>query len=488
MALFFKTFRQNTLADSLGIPVFALSKNELKHQAKYEDDILSLSADSSFKDAVKGLDKFAAMDLNRNRRQSVFVMPPQEIIPDDMQATERRSNQSKTRDDIRKSLRMSFRQPKPVFSRTTSDIDEVKSCLDLARQDFMFDNKTFRRKESGEMIAKGRTANLRRSSLLIKRVSDPMDISPDTRSNLGKVHYQLAVLHGTGRFPDIIQHALDEKDDGPPHDAFSVLFHLAHAASLRCVAACLAMGRLHAGLGSCVSPLLNTIVPIDFDTAKDLFRRAMVSPFPPAGPKAAAGCLLYQIYVDENQSDDLEGEKASAETFMHLLEDILKLMEESQQEKEELESHRKRGGGTHSVGFQVGDRVEGNYCLEGTYYEAVVESVSEDGNEVVVKYDDDGSSETLTKEHVRLIIPPTASQTDLGGPLSDEEALGMENGDEKCLMEIYELKAELAEIKEQRGDKEAAAALYDEASNDAMNANKMKKATEWSLKAAELLE
>ena len=34
-------------------------------------------------------------------------------------------------------------------------------------------------------------------------------------------------------------------------------------------------------------------------------------------------------------------------------------------------------------------------------------------------YDDDGSTENLTKENVRLIIPPNATQTALGGPLSD---------------------------------------------------------------------
>jgi hypothetical protein len=72
--------------------------------------------------------------------------------------------------------------------------------------------------------------------------------------------------------------------------------------------------------------------------------------------------------------------------------------------------------------------------------------------------------------------------------LSDEEALGLQNTDEKFIVETYELKAELAELKEKVGDKQAAAELYEEASNDAMTANKMKKATEWSLKASELLE
>jgi hypothetical protein len=114
--------------------------------------------------------------------------------------------------------------------------------------------------------------------------------------------------------------------------------------------------------------------------------------------------------------------------------------------------------------------------------------VSEDGQEVVIRYDDDGSTESLTLENIRLVIPPTATQTALGGPLSDKEALGSENSDEKCLTEKYELKAELAELNLKLESKEAAAALFEEASNEAMTAGKMKKASEWSLKAAELME
>ena len=94
----------------MGIPVFALSKNELLHQAKYEDDGYSMGDNtntndndsSSYASAMKGLDRFAALDVNRSRRQSVLLIPPREILPEDMQNTERHSNQSKIREDIRK--------------------------------------------------------------------------------------------------------------------------------------------------------------------------------------------------------------------------------------------------------------------------------------------------------------------------------------------------------------------------------------------------
>ena len=202
MALFFKTFKHNALADSLGVPFFALSRNELKHQTKYqEDDMCSLSSNSSWKERMKDLDKFARMDLNRNRRKTVLLTPPQEVLPDDMKDTEKRSNQTKTRQDVRQSLRMSFKSFRksnmPTFRRTTSDIDEVRQCLDLAKEDFKFDHKVFNRKESGELVSPVNGRKPKRASLVVRRVSDPMSISMNTRENLGKVHYQLAGKHET---------------------------------------------------------------------------------------------------------------------------------------------------------------------------------------------------------------------------------------------------------------------------------------------------
>jgi elongation factor 2 kinase len=504
-ALFFNKFRHNTLADAMGIPVFPLSKNELKHQAKYEDDIFSMSGDmSSLEEDMKKLDRFAAMDLNRSRRQSILEAPPREIVPLERQNTAKRSNQSlQTRDSIRNSLIKSFSSfKKTVLTRTTSDVDEVKQVLSLARDDFHFDMKVFRRKQSGELMAKIKNdpkTNSRRPSLIIRTVSEPMEICEQTKLNLGKVHYQLAVLHGIGRFPEAVPES--HKNDEAAHDAFSVLFHLCHAASLQSVAACLALGRLHAGLGTHVSPLLNNIVPVDFEAAKDLLKRAMDSEFPPASPKAAAGCILYQIYLDEEHcenaytEDDEEDEEGSGlmlpkrsvsyAALINLISDILSIMSESEKEKKEKSSHNKAKILSHE--FHVGDRVMANYFLEGTFYPGVVNLITEDGM-ISVKYDDDGSTEALSKINVRHIIPPTATQTDLGGPLTDEEALGMENSDEKICMEAYQLRAELAELYAKTGNREKASILYEEASSEALEAGKMKTAAEWSLKASELLE
>lgn len=65
----------------------------------------------------------------------------------------------------------------------------------------------------------------RNSAALMKVVCSPIDITDETKSNLGKVHYHLAVLHGMERFPEIVPDSIDH-DDPPSHDVFSVIFHL----------------------------------------------------------------------------------------------------------------------------------------------------------------------------------------------------------------------------------------------------------------------
>lgn len=502
MSLFFHSFRHNSLADALGIPVFPLSHHELQHQAKYEqDDMFSMSGEGTGSgDGSAIFDeicRFAMLDKNRSRRQSLLAVPPKEILSDDRKDTERRSNMS-TRDSIRMSLNQSInKMSKPTFKRTKSEVTEVQQVLALAKEDFHFTMKQFHRKESGELKTKAKRPEMKRTpSLLIRTVSDPIEVCDQTKSNLGRVHYQLAVLHGMNRFPDIVP---DEEDAS--HDAFSVLFHLCHAASLHNVPACLALGRLHAGLGSCVSPLVESLVPINFDDARDLLKRAMDSEDTPSAPRLAAAVILYQIYLDDKRAPLFEeGDESRDEVpptpqhssvpdivLIDLLQTILDLTKKTETEAEEAKRHQKKtASATVSRTFQVGDKVAANYFLEGTFYPAVVGAVSDDGTKIGVIYEDDGSRETLSKENVRPIVPPTATQTSLGGPLSDEEALGIENSDETVVVETFQLRSELAELFAKIGDKEKASALYEEASSEAMEAGKMKTATELSLKAAEL--
>jgi len=495
MALFFHSFRHCHFSDSLGIPIFPLSRNELKHQAKYEEDEITVSDEESAYSDDHKLDKFARLDLNRqNRRQSLFIPPKHLHLGDapDQIPTVRRSNVMNSRTEVSNSLRQSMSSPKRFkpLTRSRSDVDEVTLCLRKATTDTVYDHHAFHRLASGEIRERKRRSSedeetkgrhKRRGSGSIMMNAAPMLIPIEqTKENIGKVHYHLACLHGLGRFPeDVPTNAIGvETLSDEPHDVFSVLFHLCHAASLYNVPACLSLARVKAGLDTTVSALLSTIVPVDFEGAKDLLRRAMESPQSPAEAKVAAGALLFQILHDEGT--------ASPVTMMSVLEDTLELQAEAEQEAEDIARHREREA--RGGGFHVGDKVEANYALEGTYYPGVLVEVSSDGRELSVKYDDDGSVEVRCLEHVRQLVPKNfAPAGDSACTLSDAEALGGENMDEKCILETYVMKAELAELKAAAGQKERAAELFQEAADGAMNDGKMQTATKWSLCASEVI-
>lgn len=489
MALFFKTFRHCDMSDRLGIPIFPLSRNEKKHQAKYNDDESTLSEGSSLlEDELKC--KFQRLDANRQKRKSA-LMRPIDIGSDHNKDTARRSNIS----DLSKTIRCSMRQLKvsPAYiSRTKSDVDEISSSLEMGLTDTVFDHRAFHRFESGEVkprhvrtSSEKKSDDLREKSMkrgtmfsksMMKVTAPTMNVTDEMKSNLGKVHFHLAILHGMDRFPEIVPG--DNTEEKPSHCFFSVIFHLCHAASLWNVPACLALARARVGLDTFVSPLLKTNVPIDFESAKEFCKRAMASERSTAAPKVAAGCLLYQIIEDEGTSGDVEK--------MRILEDILSLMKLFAEEDKIMKEHAEKESRGKAEGFHVGDKVEGNYFMEGTYYAGIIVEVSGDGNSVVVQYDDDGSTESLSNENVRSLEPTSEILAAQTARLSDEEALGTVNTDEQCLFEDYDLMAKLAELKGKAGEHSDAAALFQEAADLAMNVGKMKSANAWSMRAAEL--
>ena len=120
--------------------------------------------------------------------------------------------------------------------------------------DTVFDHLAFHRYESGEIKPRHvrresregngdeggdrRSNSMKRGTVfsksMMKVTSPPMTITDETMSNLGKVHFHLACLHGMDRFPEIVPDDLGgNAEDKPSHDIFSVIFHLCHAASVR---------------------------------------------------------------------------------------------------------------------------------------------------------------------------------------------------------------------------------------------------------------
>lgn len=77
MALFFKSFRHSGISDRMGIPIFQISKNELKHQAKYSADEETVSEDelSYQSHNIEDFNSFQKLDLNRIRRRASLMQP-----------------------------------------------------------------------------------------------------------------------------------------------------------------------------------------------------------------------------------------------------------------------------------------------------------------------------------------------------------------------------------------------------------------------------
>jgi elongation factor 2 kinase len=583
MAFFLTHFRNCTSSDALGIPIFPLSKNEIRyHQMKYDDDEITLSDDdeddydhhdddgdmdsnhisgarndddasivrTGLGSSLKILNVYQKLDFNRQRRSTILHIPPMDLLPISRLDTMRHSNV--TTDRRRQHRNHSSLNVSPVPSlhhstttnkigatqglpRTKSNVDDddVSICLERAQRDHIFTYHDFHRHASGELKERHfktavntltstevtmqntgsqdtttkdalYTTNERpawlRSTLAVHKsaivrnggIAQPMSITNDTRMNLGHVHYQLAVLHGLGRFPELVAHSrssndtpLDISDEKhpPDHDVYTVLFHLSYGASLQNIASCLALGRVQAGLSSEVSPVLSSIVPIDLASSKILLRRAMTSPyFPPSQPKVAAGCLLYQILQDENRNSVRSSENDTVDNntieIKLVIQDILQYMNDMEQEEksdvQQRETKMKAMGDSNNtihsnpIPISIGDHVEANYALEGTYYPAIVVDVvaatsndadADDNNDVVhdeehqlvfytVRYEDDDSSETLSSHHVRSRVPLTATATSFGEPISDHRDVRHDAySEDSCVtMKQYELQYKLATI------------------------------------------
>ena len=154
MALFFKSFRHCSFSDSMGIPTFPLSRNELKHQAKYndEEDTVSEAVSNAVASAVASLDlddddasfnsdavekalcRFAALDMNRMARQSALHTPMEAMRKagetnqaDD--ATEKRSNMATTQKSVSAAIRKSMKAVSSTGGRCQSQLGSVTSLM-----------------------------------------------------------------------------------------------------------------------------------------------------------------------------------------------------------------------------------------------------------------------------------------------------------------------------------------------------------------------
>jgi hypothetical protein len=62
--------------------------------------------------------------------------------------------------------------------------------------------------------------------------------------------------------------------------------------------------------------------------------------------------------------------------------------------------------------LHVGDKVEGNWHMEGVYYPGIIVEITNDDYSVIVRYDDNGSFETLSTDNVRRVSDKYAKFVD----------------------------------------------------------------------------
>ena len=201
MALFFHSFRHCHFSDSMGIPIFPLSRNELKNQAKYEEDEITVSDEESTYSDDRKLDKFARLDLNRQSRRSLLSVPPTKLHMGESAEdarTLRRSNVMNSRTEVSNSIRQSLKSPRRrgPLTRSRSDVDEVTACLRQATTDTVYDHHAFHRLPSGEVRQRRRRQTSEDETKGHKRTGSgsimvntaPMLMpTEETKENLGKV-------------------------------------------------------------------------------------------------------------------------------------------------------------------------------------------------------------------------------------------------------------------------------------------------------------
>ena len=97
---------------------------------------------------------------------------------------------------------MAQKSSKSVMHRSKSDVDEITACLQQALTDAVFDHKAYHRFETGELKPRHFKPDAEKKSLSALRsmknirstvmtasqvVCPPMEVTDQTKSNLGKV-------------------------------------------------------------------------------------------------------------------------------------------------------------------------------------------------------------------------------------------------------------------------------------------------------------
>jgi len=432
MALFFLSFCHSKLSEQLRMPIFPLSRNELNRQRRLA------------RTAV-------------NRREDYYAQTKTEKTSH----IEKSSSSDEIQDTVPGKQIPSLGLP----FLSDDDLAEIATSLENALFDPYFEYEV-------NASAKSRI-----------KLSDRRHLEPDdtTKRRLGEIHYEIACLHGAGSIPDALKSSSVESGEAgkgdcvlDTHDVVSCLFHLCCAASLWNVRACMALGRVYAGMSSSVSSLLNWIMSVNYEKSKIFLRRAMESKYPPTSVRCAAGCLLLQIM--NKQTNHTESE------IISMTEHVVDLFDAKEKEETEILVERKtleRGGK-----FHPGDRVMTSSSNSKSVHDGVITGVSDEGSNLHVHFDE----EKLEEEHVIDLNHSSICLDVLEdfSARSDSYSYSGNCDEEICCEKSYRLKARLAEYKAKENDVAAAFILFQEASQAAYDDGLIDAGDSWKKCAAAL--
>eukprot|EP00923_Selenidium_pygospionis_P002049 GHVN01003160.1.p1 GENE.GHVN01003160.1~~GHVN01003160.1.p1 ORF type:complete len:785 (-),score=73.09 GHVN01003160.1:691-3045(-) len=475
MALFFVSFKHDSLVDAMGLPVFALSASEIKRQDMLQiaeqrtalkgtgpsPTLVMVGIDGENKGEPASANAFVTVGVKRERNGALEEnIEGQGFATRDNHKFQRLKSAMLVKKQKRQSMvgRMSL---SATFEEETnsSQETEVGKLLKLGLEEADFSYLTPERTSQADKAGKQRETLTPRGATLVR---------------MGEVHYEIASLHGQGRFA--IQHGecIEAAADDCTCDVQSCLFHLCHASSMGVPAASYALGRLCYGMPTSISPSLSKsrLVPENLDLSLKYFSKALIGGDPAAeiseaaahplkSSALAAGGLLLNL-INANEGDSHVGEHVVKHhgSLRHLHETILDISLKQQMESREVS------------------------CSED-----VEEHESRDGSSRLVSssFDSLGSDGAVLSDTSRMRFASSQGATSCSSSVSTKGRGCTVGVDEDAVeIDLCDLRAKLGELLAEDKEYAMAAEMLNLASEDAIECGKFKLGTKLAERASEL--
>ncbi|GMI18470.1 hypothetical protein TrLO_g1176 [Triparma laevis f. longispina] len=382
-ALFFRSFKHANLATALGVPKFELSRNEILLQTTHSSE--------SFEGTItKKGEAAASPPAVEDRKESMAMVQDAARFARMLQANMDKQGGKKEEEKaggdkvaplgVTRSKRGSVERRKTKFVKASIGLDEedgdedeetespefMKRLRSQSTEDYALNSLLFALNPPADPYAYLNdvdTAALDNRHVAHKVLTP----GPSTISIIGRVHFEIATLYGSGRFED-------DNEDGTI-DKESAFYHVCRGAGLGYGPACITLARHFMGL----------------DT--DDVCAGLGSVLQGAG----GGSTEAQMLLEKAAGCDDEAAVEAISMMLQFFKDTTDL------EAKIIYCEKCLGGegGDGGVCFEVGDKVTAAYGGGDSWYEAEVREVSADGKNIRVFYVEDEEEETLPAAYVK---------------------------------------------------------------------------------------